>query len=114
MIRSTQRGTALVETVIIAFAIVAVAIPVLVAVVRLASARSAVTTEAADVASWTARHGSVPDVIDGLVVEVDTDGHTVRVVVSTEVELLGIGGASVRITVSEEAAATISRFRSNR
>ena len=109
-----ERGTALIETVIIGFAIVGVALPLLVAVVGLSSARSAVVAEATDVAAWVARHGAVPREPEGFDISVQEEGNVVRAIVTTDVDLIGIGGIDVTVTVSGSATAVISPYRSGR
>lgn len=108
----TECGLALVEAVVIAFAVLAVCVPVLSTAARLADARTAATLEAESVASWVARHGAVPSMDGRFTVDVDTDASMVVVAASTEVEVIGVGGLRITVTVGDEARAPISPYRS--
>lgn len=110
-----QRGTALIEVILLGFAIVAVAIPTITSASVLAAAKGEAQTAAIDAAAWYARHGSLPDQSDDgvdLIVLSGQDDIVVRAVV--EVTVLGIGGARVSMSLDGTARAPVSPYRSDR
>jgi uncharacterized lipoprotein YbaY len=110
-----QRGTALVEIILLGFAIVALAIPTVVSASALAAAKGEAQTAAIDAAAWYARHGSLPDRSDDgvdLTVVAGRDDIVVHAVV--EVTVLGIGGGGVTLSLDGTARAPVSPYRSNR
>jgi hypothetical protein len=101
--------------VVLGFAILALVIPVVASVGKLAEAKGQVDTSAADVASWYARHGAVPDDIhDQITIEVDGNAEQVRVEALTVVTLVAVGGLRVEMAVRSEAIAPVSPYRSDR
>jgi hypothetical protein len=110
-----QRGTALIEIILLGFAIAALAIPTILTASALATAKGEAQSIAIDAAAWYARHGTLldrsGDAVDLTVVE-GPDIIIARAVV--EVEVLGIGGTSVNVSVDGTATAPVSPYRSDR
>lgn len=111
--RRSEHGVVLIEAVVVSFAVLAICVPVLSMAARLTDARTAASLEAESVASWVARHGDLPSTDDRFIVDVQTDGNTVVVTANTEVEVIGIGGARINVTVGDVARAPISPYRSS-
>lgn len=112
---SRERGTALIEILVIGFAVVMVVIPALLGVARLNEARLVAQTTASDTASWIARHGRVPSTerpdVAIRVVEAD---EIVVVHSSIDVQVISVGGVGVTLSVDARASAPVSPYRSDR
>ena len=108
-----QRGTALLEVIIVGFAVILMVLPVIGTVARLSEATATVHAAARDGAAWVARHGGEPPPIDGVVVTVDQNNGGVVVSASREVSLLGIGGTTVGRTVHSTVEVMVSEYRSS-
>lgn len=109
-----QRGTALIEMVVVGFVVVLITLPVLLTVVRMADASDVAAAEARSVAEWVARHGALPSEPMSGDVRVDADGTTVTVSSTIRVDVVAIGGARVGTDVSATYAVPIAPFRSDR
>lgn len=110
-----ERGTALLEMVVLGFAIVALALPLFLAVGVLSEARARADAAASDAARWVARHGGLPpeDWVDVEVTIVQTaDVVTVRA--STAVQMLGVEFTTVTASVEVSRSAWVSPYRSGR
>ncbi|MGI9585084.1 MAG: hypothetical protein ACR2N7_05785 [Acidimicrobiia bacterium] len=108
-----ERGTALIEMVVIGSATLLMVLPILVGVARLADEATDVHTAAVDAAAWVARHGVLPAESDGNVrLSVAVEGADVRVVAESDVALFGVGGATVSVHVTRGVVVPISRYRS--
>jgi Tfp pilus assembly protein PilV len=111
----TERGTALLEVVILGFAVLALALPTFATIASLSDAHARVNVAATDAATWLARHGTMPpdtdaevevtaSVFDGVV--------TVRAVAS--VSMLGVEFTTVSAQVTGSRIAGVSPYRSGR
>jgi len=109
-----ERGATLIETLVLAFAVLLVTIPFLLVVVRMAEATDVVADEARAVAVWYARHGEMPGGDRQSQIRVELEGETVRVSSSLDVELIAVGGSKVQTTVSTQFEMPISPYRSRR
>lgn len=110
-----ERGTALIEMIVAGFLVMAVTLPTLHAVVRLADGHARVAAAADDHATWFARHGtSLHDDRQDILTTVTVEGDHVTARSTVSVELIAIGGATVQVSVSEEATARASPYRSDR
>ena len=110
-----DRGTALIEVIVIGFAVVAMAIPALLAVLHLSEAEVRATTTATDTATWVARHGVMPAATDADVdLDVRMERDVVVVRVRAPVRVLGVRLTTVEATVERSREAAISPYRSNR
>ena len=109
-----ESGVVLIETVLIGFGILAILLPLLLAVGAVAQARTYTSTEAADIAVWYARHGAMPEVPDGVVVEVDHANDVIAVRVAVDVEVLPVLGVGPSVSISSTATAPVSPYRSAR
>jgi hypothetical protein len=116
-----QRGSALLEAVVVGFAILIVVSQALVTLGRLESAGLAADEAARHAATWATRHGdleSAERIATGFLpdarVAVDRHGDDVVVQVALDVPLLGPDGSPVTRTVYGRATATISPYRSRR
>lgn len=110
-----QRGTALIEIILLGFAIVALAIPTILSVSALAAAKGEAQTAAIDAAAWYARHGSLPDRSnDEIDLTLTTTDNDIVVHAVVEVTILGIGGARVVMSLGGTAKAPVSPYRSDR
>lgn len=107
-----QRGTALIESIVIGFTVLLVVLPVLLVVLRLAEASDLAASEAQSVATWVARHGEAPSGIDDDTV-VTIESGVVHVGSLVRVELIAIGGSSVGTSVSGEFSMPIGPYRSS-
>lgn len=108
-----QRGTALLEIIIVGFAVVLMVLPVVSTVARLTEANSTVHATARDAAVWIARHGADPPDVDGVGVSVFSSGRYVEVVATQEVVLVGIFGADISRTVQSKIRVPVSQYRSS-
>ena len=109
-----DRGSSLIETLVIGFVVMLVTLPVLLTVVRMAEASDRANAEARAVASWVARHGEIPhrDADGVLTVEV-VDG-VVHVSSAVRIDVVAVGGGRVGATITGHASAPISPYRSDR
>lgn len=108
-------GTALIEVIVIGFVAMAVMVPTLLTVGALADAQGDMSVAATEAASWFARHGHQLDPPDeGTVVTYDLDGDAIVATASTEVTLVDVMGRTVAVTITEQARAAISPYRSSR
>jgi len=110
-----ESGTALLEMVVLGFAIVALALPLFLAVGVLSDARVRADVAASDAALWIARHGGMPpeDWADVEVAIVRTaDVVTVRA--SIAVQMLGVEFTTVTASVDVSRSAWVSPYRSGR
>lgn len=108
-------GTALIEVIVIGFVAMAVMVPTLLTVGALADARGDMAVAATDAASWYARHGrelDLPD--DGTIVVYVVEGDAIVATASTEVTVVDVLGRTVAVTITEQARAAISPYRSSR
>ncbi len=108
-----EKGTALLEMIVIGFGTVVVLIPVLLAVVRLGEASDVVGYEARTAAEWVARHGTTPPDPAESEVFVTVEGGLVTAVASMDVDLLGLGDVSVTTEVRSTVAVPIGPYRSD-
>ena len=109
-----QRGTSLIEVVILGFATLALVIPIVVTAARLAEATSVVGDEARGVATWVARHGVAPDGNHRSDIAIDVSNGAVHVTASMEVDLISIRGAGIGTSVTSLFSVPISPYRSSR
>jgi len=116
-----SRGSALLETLVIGFATVLLALQALVAAGRLTAAGTAAEEVARYAAEAAARHGSAESarvtatrLLPGATVASRQVGDRVVVRVTVTVPLLGPASGVVSTLVSGEASATIAPFRSGR
>ncbi len=119
--RTSQRGTALLEAVVVGFAILIVVGQALVTLGRLESAGLAAEEAARHAATWATRHGDLEaaeEIAIGFLpdarVTVSSDGDGIVVDVALDVPLLGPDGSPLTRTVHGRAAAAISPYRSQR
>lgn len=114
-----ERGSTLLPTLVIGFAVVVLVGQSLVTIGRLGAAATEAEEAAAHAATWAARHGDVsdarevaqrmaPDAIAG--VEETSDG--IAVTVALDVSLVGPEGSPLTWTVIGRAVVPVSEFRS--
>ena len=108
-----QRGTALLEIIVVGFAVVLMVLPVVSTVAKLTEANATVHATARDAAVWIARHGGDPPATDGVGLSVFSSGHSIEVVATQEVVLVDVGGATVSRTVRSKVEVPVSRYRSS-
>jgi hypothetical protein len=111
---TNERGTALLEVIVVGFAVILMVLPVISTVAKLTEATTTVHAAARDGAVWVARHGGEPPVVDGIVVSIVESGNEVEVVAAKEVTLIGVAGATVVRTVRSRVTVPISEYRSTR
>lgn len=110
-----DRGTALIEMIVLGFATLLVVLPTLTTVARIVDANAVVTAQARDAASWVARHGyQRADQQDGIRVETAIQDGIVRATARATVTLVAIGGAKVERDVVASFDVPISPYRSDR
>jgi hypothetical protein len=107
-----QRGSAMLEMVVLGFAVVLMVLPVILTVARLTEANASVSGAARDGAMWVARHGGEPPEVEGVHVVVTDRGDAVEVSAAREVSLVGVGGAKLSTTVRSRVVVSVSRYRS--
>ncbi len=107
-----QRGTALIEIIVVGFAVLLLVLPVISTVAELAEARATVHSAARDGAVWVARHGGEPPPVDGIALSFTESRTAVEVVARREVTLIGVGGATVTRTVMSRVEVPVSSYRS--
>ncbi len=100
------------EMIVIGFAVVLMAIPVIGTVARMTEAHADVHSAARDGAVWVARHGGEPPQVDGIIVSVAETWDEVQVVATREVDLIGVLGATVARTVRSTVTVPVSAYRS--
>lgn len=111
----SERGIAILEMVVLGFAIVALVIPLFLSVAALTDARARVDVSATDAALWIARHGTLPpDRWSDVDITVDRAGDVVTVRATSPVQILGVEFTSVTATVGVDRAAWVSPYRSGR
>lgn len=115
----TERGSALLEVLVIGFAVVVMVGQALIAIGRIESAGNAVAETAQKAALQAARHGDATTahevataLLPGAEVSVKEGPTTISVEVTLEVSLLGPEGFPVRRTVRASAEAERSPYRS--
>lgn len=109
-----ERGTVLIEMLVIGFGVMLVVLPLLTMVMRMAEAADVAAGDARATATWVARHGELPDVEPRSVVDVEIHDGIVTVHSSVDVPLIAVGGARVTTTVSARYDMPISPYRSGR
>ena len=110
-------GTALIEMTVAGLVAVMVLLPTVHALATLSDARARASVVAHDTAALVARHGSVPEnhgsvVDDDIATEVVIAESMVEATSRVDVVLLSVGGAEVRVSVTERARTLISPYRS--
>jgi predicted nucleic acid-binding protein len=109
-----ERGTVLLELIVLGFAVILVILPVLTTVARVIDANAAVSTVARDSASWVARHGTQWEGgIEGVSVETSVDGGVATATARASVTLIGVAGVQVARDVVATFSAPISPYRSD-
>lgn len=111
---AAERGTALIEVAVVGFAVVALVVPVLLAVLSLAEADVRATTAATDVATWVARHGAMPPEDETIELSVTMLDDRVVVRARVPVQILGVEFTTVETTVEQRVEASVSPYRSDR
>jgi len=112
---TSERATVLIEIIVLGFATVLLVLPTLIAVARLIDANAAVTSQARDAATWTARHGTALDSTEpGVGVTTVIEGGIVRATARATVTLLSVGGVVVQRVVEASYEVPISPYRSRR
>jgi len=110
-----DRGTAMLELLVLGFAVVALFLPALLAVTRLAGARGTADTVAVDAAEWYARHGRLPPMLSEEVdLSIAEAAGDVQVRATVEVAVIDVGGVSITFPVTSVADVPISPYRSGR
>lgn len=110
-----ERGIAILEMVVLGFAVVALAIPLFLSVAALTDARARVDVSATDAALWVARHDTMPpDRWSDVEISIVQSGDVVTVRATTSVQILGVDFTSVTATVGVDKAAWVSPYRSGR
>lgn len=107
-----ESGIALLEILVLGFAVLLMVIPILSTAARLTEANGDVHAAARDSALWVTRHGSPPPYAEGVDVHVIKSAGVVEVVATREVEVIGVGGTSLTWTVQSTVEVPISAFRS--
>lgn len=109
-----ERGTALLEVIVLGFAVVMLVLPIIMTVARITEAQSLVHSAARDGALWVARHGGDPPAVDGIELHTVAGSNVIEVVATDEVDLIGVGGTTLARTVSATVEVPISAYRSRR
>ncbi len=109
-----ERGTSLIEILILGFAILAMVLPTVLTVARLTEASTVTGDEARGVAVWVARHGSAPETLHRSDITVEVVDGVVHVSASIAVDLISVAGASVGTTVTSRYVMPVSPYRSDR
>lgn len=107
-------GTALLELIVIGFAVTAIALSTLVAVLRLSEAQGRAHAIASEAALWHARHGTDPPGLEAGAVGIERSDGIVTVTARESVHLIDVAGIRVGFTVTEQASAMVSLYRSDR
>ena len=102
------------EIVIVGFVVLAIAMPTLVTIMKLADARGDVASVATNAAGWYARHGQrLPEHDGSIELTYSREADQVTVVASTTVSVVSVFGRSVDIPVAHRSATIVSPFRSD-
>ncbi|MEN8238195.1 MAG: hypothetical protein ABFR53_03220 [Actinomycetota bacterium] len=110
-----ERGTALLEMIVLGFAVILVVLPVLTTIARVIDANAAVTTAARDSASWVARHGTQwQGGSEGVSVETAVDAGVASATARARVTLIGVGGIEIGREVVATFDVPVSPYRSDR
>lgn len=110
-----EGGIALIEMIVMGFAVMLVVLPVLTTVARVIDANAAVTTVARDSASWVARHGTQwQGGHDRVSVQTSVDGGVATATATATVTLIGVGGLEVNREVVATFEVPLSPYRSDR
>ncbi len=110
-----ERGTVLIEMMVLGFAVVLVVLPVLITVARVIDANAVVSSAARDSASWLARHGTEwPHDRDGVSVVSSVDGGVASATARATVTLIGVGGIEIDREVVASYEVPLSPYRSDR
>ncbi len=107
-----ERGTALIEILVIGFAVALAVLPVLSVVARLADGHATVHAVARDGAVWVARHGSEPPPVDSVEVSLREEADGIEVVAESNIALIGVGGVTVTRLVRSTVRVPVSPYRS--
>lgn len=110
---TNQRGIALLEVIVVGFAVLLMVLPAISTVAKLADASAVVNSAARDAAVWVARHGGEPPMVDDVELSVAMHGGEVEVTASRDVVLVGVGGSDVVRTVHSRVQVTVSDYRSS-
>lgn len=108
-----EKGTALLEMIVVGFAVLLMVLPVIGTVARLSEASATVHAAARDGAVWVARHGGEPPPVDGVDLTVAESSGEIVVEASQEVSLIGMGGATVGRVVQSIVEVRVSEYRSS-
>ncbi len=108
-----QRGMALLEVIVVGFAVVLMTLPAISTVAKLAEADAVVHSAARDGAVWVARHGGDPPQVEGVTISMVETSDGVEVVATQEVGLIGVGGATIARTVRRTVRVAVSDYRSS-
>jgi Flp pilus assembly protein TadG len=110
-----ERGTVLLEMIVLGFAVMLVVLPVLITIARVIDTNARVTTVARDSASWVARHGTQWEGgSDGVAVVTSVDEGVARATARARVTLIGVGGIRIDREVIASFDVPISPYRSDR
>lgn len=113
-----DRGTVLLEMVVLGFATLLLVLPGLITIARIVEATAAVEGRARASAVWTARHGSLPSEglssrgENGIDVQVDVGATSVVATARSTLTLVSVGGLSIDRSVVAVFEAPISPYRS--
>jgi hypothetical protein len=110
----SERGTVLLETIVVGFTIALLTLPILLTIARLSEASGVVSAEARSTAEWVARHGTLPDTEQVGSVTVESDGVTVTATSTLTVDLVSINGSALARDVSASFTIPVSPYRSDR
>ena len=112
---SDERGTALIEMLVLGFAVVLIVLPVLVTVARIIDANAVVSSAARDSATWLARHGTIRPVTgEGVAVETSATSDIAHATARATVTLVAVGGMKIERQVVASYDAPVSPYRSDR
>ncbi len=112
---SSERGTVLIEMIVLGFATLLVVLPTLTTIARIVDMNAVVAAEARDAANWVARHGNQRIVErDGVRVEVSVETGFIRATARATVTLVALGGAKIDREVVASFEAPVSPYRSDR
>ena len=110
-----ERGTVLIEMMVLGFAVILVVLPVLITVARVIDANAVVSSTARDSASWLARHGTDwPGDHDGVSVSSSVDGGVASATATAKVTLIGVGSMEIDREVVASYEVPVSPYRSDR
>ena len=109
-----ERGSALLETIVLGFGVILIVLPVLTTVARLIDANAAVTSAARDSASWVARHGTQwAGDTDRVSVDTSVEGGVATSTARATVTLVGVGGIDIDRQVVATFEVPVSPYRSD-